>query len=311
MTEEQLFNSIRLERNPHALLLSGPVGAGKRELARRLAALYCTGEPDIARLRNEPNYLEFGEQPILMEAVRTLTASARMTGFNGGRRAYVLIDAHRMSPQVQNALLKTIEEPPRDALFVLTGSEAGVLSTIRSRCAVVRIGAGAEEDIKAGLVNAGVPGERAALAASLAGGVPGLAARYAADGYLAFRAEAVELLKTLLFGVPPLLELPKLLSSDQGGEEKRAQIDNASDILTVWESLLADALRLSSGETAIRNFDYQALAGRIRQSFTIGAIQGMIDKVLEAETKLFYRPNAAFLMDAAAIGVAECKEKIG
>lgn len=309
MTEENLFESIRLDRNPHAILLSGPVGASKRALARKLAAYYCTGERDLSRLTNEPNYLEYGEDTISMDNVRALNASAHMTAFNSGRRAYVLIDAHKMSPQVQNALLKTIEEPPRDALFILTGSETGVLKTIRSRCAVVRIGAEKLGDIADALEAAGVEKERAKLAALLSDGVEGLAVRYAADGYLAFRAEAAGALEGILFGASGLLLLAKLLSNDQDLAEKPTALSNAADTLTVWKLILSDALRLAAGDAEIRNSDCFKLVGRIRQSFTIRAIQGMINKVAEAEANLIYRPNAALTLDAVAVGLAECKEK--
>ena len=107
--QERLLRSIIEDRVPHAILISGPEGSGRRELARRAAALYCLGEDAPERLANNPNYLEVGDGAVKVEDIRTLLASAAMQGFNGGRRAFVFLNAQNMSAQIQNTLLKTLE----------------------------------------------------------------------------------------------------------------------------------------------------------------------------------------------------------
>ena len=130
---ERLLEAIAQGRAPHALLITGPEGSGRRELARRAAALYCFGEDAPQRLVNCPNYTETGTAAVKVDDIRALLSSAAMQGFNGGRRAFVFLNAHNMSAQIQNTLLKTLEEPHADTMLILTGNEFGLLPTIRSR----------------------------------------------------------------------------------------------------------------------------------------------------------------------------------
>ena len=62
------------------------------------------------------------------------------SALEAGRRVVVIENAERMTPQAQNALLKSLEEPDESTRFILTASgDAGLLSTVRSRCRVVRV----------------------------------------------------------------------------------------------------------------------------------------------------------------------------
>ena len=153
----------------HALLIAGPEGSGKTALARRAAAAYCFSSPDdTARLLHCPDYRELGDSAIGVAEVRELIENLAAQSFSHGRRACVLKNAHRMTPQAQNALLKTPEAPPADTLLLLTGAEMGLLPTIRSRCAVWRLGAKPLKAVQAALVSEGVAEADAALAAGWA-----------------------------------------------------------------------------------------------------------------------------------------------
>lgn len=313
MNEQKLIESLSSERSPHAILLCGAAGAGKRELARRLAAAHILGAPDERLLVNNPNYMELGELPIRVEEVRALTASANMAGFDGGKRAFCLIDAHRMSPQAQNALLKTLEEPPSGALFLLTGTELGLLATIRSRCAIVRLGAQPETALAEALISRGVAEADAHLAASLSGGVPGLARLYATEAYQAFRKEGLDCLEQALFGAPPFAEAAKLSGSGlflkKGMEAKKSDGEAAKYLLLLFETVLRDALFLKLNVRLPSQSDLGPLPVKIAHRFTISAIQGMITQMGKAVEKLFYRANPVFTLDAALICLSEYKEK--
>lgn len=142
-------------RLPHALLLRGPEGVGKYRFARRMvSALLCERQefetrpcgdcrgchlvaadshPDLHALAPPE-----GKHQIGIDQVRSLIERIGLTPQYGGRKTVIVSPAERMTRAAANTLLKTLEEPPGDALFVLVAHRAGALpATIRSRCQIV------------------------------------------------------------------------------------------------------------------------------------------------------------------------------
>ena len=115
--------------------------------------------------------------------------------------------------------------------------------------------------------------------------------------------EALSLLEKILLGPGAVLETAELIN-----REKETALDSAREVLSVWELVLRDALLFQLGQSNFRSRDALALVERIGKRFTIRAVQGMIDKIIQAQTKLVYRPNAAFTLDAAVVGLSEYKE---
>ncbi len=299
--DETLFRCLAGGRCPHAILLAGPEGSGKAQLARRLASVYCLGVDAPERLSNCPNYTELIGANVAVQQVRDLMASAAATSFDGGKRAFVLIDAHRIAPQSQNALLKTLEEPPADTLVILTGNEPGLLPTIRSRCMVWRIGAQPLEEIARNIAASDADSNAAMLAALAADGVIGLARFYASPEGSVFRQQGCTLLEKALFDVSPFADAEALLLEDTPKEGRRRKLDSEKlrRLLIIWESLLRDGLALRCGVdvSALRNPDAQALTQRIAGCFTDGQIQGMIEMLGKTVRQLGFHANPGLLLD--------------
>lgn len=146
-------------RMPHALLVTGPVGVGKRRLVAALSHSLMCARPDEGGLAcghcrecellaagTHPDYLEIGPDPesksdeIRVDAIRRLTASDALTAHRGGHKVTVLDPAQNMNLNAANSLLKTLEEPSPDTLLCLVCEQPGRLpATIRSRCQELRV----------------------------------------------------------------------------------------------------------------------------------------------------------------------------
>lgn len=148
-------------RVPQAILLEGEKGLGKRTLARLIAAA-CVCEDEARRPCTACNAcrkaLTGGHADIMIveggaaarsfgvDKIRAVRSDASILPNEAERKLYLLFQAHQMTEQAQNALLKILEEPPAYAHFILTCESArSLLETVRSRTAMIRL-AGVEEE---------------------------------------------------------------------------------------------------------------------------------------------------------------------
>ena len=138
--EAQRLLEAALAAPSHAYLLSGPSGTGKLRHAERFAAALLDTRRHRIETRSHPDLfvLEAEGGSILIDRARELRRDLHMRPFEADRRVYLILDAHLLRTESANALLKSLEEPPAYAVFVLVSDHAErMLPTIRSRVAPV------------------------------------------------------------------------------------------------------------------------------------------------------------------------------
>jgi len=180
------------------------------------------------------------EPEIRVGQVRNLVAEVAGAPFEARRRVFVVDDAHGMNESSQNALLKSLEEPPpRSHLILVTARPQGLRQTIRSRCQVLRFGPLGRSAVAAFLTEQqGVAEEEARLRAGLAAGSLGAALAFESEGYKTLR----EGLLSLLEGVGDLDALARMEQA-----EVLEQAEDPAFLLTTLRSLLRDLAALRAG----------------------------------------------------------------
>jgi DNA polymerase III subunit delta' len=184
---ETLRLALAHGRLHHAYLFVGATGLGKKTIGLSLAkAIHCSvasgdfcGEcADCARIQdgNHPDVRLIeplaGKKEISIQQIRELEKELNLRSFSGNRKIVILDPATLMNLSAQNALLKTLEEPPRDSLVILIAPSVGeLLPTLRSRCLRVSFAPLARDQVAAFLVSEKkVPVEEAKLLAAMSMG---------------------------------------------------------------------------------------------------------------------------------------------
>jgi DNA polymerase-3 subunit delta' len=192
---------------PHALLLAGPAGLGKRDFLQRFVrGLLCARPRDgeacgqcrtclLLDAGTHPDYMtvSYGlrkdgvqRKEIVVDQVRELSARLAMASQFGGWQVVVIDPADAMNAAAANALLKTLEEPsPQTLLLLVADAPWRLPQTIRSRCQRIEFQLPSPAEAMDWLAAQGVADPTAALEA--AGGTPGLARAWAEQGALARR----------------------------------------------------------------------------------------------------------------------------
>jgi DNA polymerase-3 subunit delta' len=280
-----LSSAIARATLPPTLLFVGASGVGKFVVARAVAAtLNCTspvrdreGLPvdacgqcrsceRISRgvhvdvLTLEPD----DRASIKIDVVRDVLDRTGYRPFEGRRRVVTIRDADALEDQAQNALLKSLEEPPPSTVFILTTAVPGVLlPTVRSRCMHLRFGRLTTDEVRQVLErDHGLGAEEAQETAALADGSVGHALALNSNDLAVLRDLALQLLRQSAASgaVASRLQAAATLVGASRNERSRAEV---SLVLRIVSSMLRDIELLNTG-VDVRSLAHPALVDDLR-----------------------------------------------
>ena len=259
---EHLQNAIQMKKVSHAYILDGEEGAGKMMLARAFAqTLQCErggtepcGECHSCKQAlsgNQPDIITVShEKPasIGVEDIRgQLCGDIQIKPYSSPYKIYIVDEAEKMTVQAQNALLKTIEEPPAyGVILLLTTNADAFLPTILSRCVTLKLRPVKSEVIRAYLMEKyQIPDYQADVCTAFARGNVGKAERLAqSEQFAELKDHLIHLLRHLRD-----MEIYELTEAVRSASEYKAEIGDYLDLMALWfrDVLLFKATRQIDG----------------------------------------------------------------
>ena len=312
-----ISSAVENNRVSHAYMLNGERGSGKKMLANLFAmTLLCeTGDnepcgkchsckqaesgnhPDIIRVTHEkPN-------SISVDDIRTqVNNTVDIKPYQGPYKVYIIPQADMMTPQAQNAILKTIEEPPSYAVFLLlTENAETLLPTINSRCVMLKLRNIKDTLIKKYLMeNLEIPDYKADMCTAFAQGNMGRAIMLAnSDHFNEIREEAVQLLKHI-----SEMELNEIVAAVKNISVYKLEITDYLDIIMIWyrDVLLYKATK--EIDKVVFKDQLQSIKEQARKSSYEG-IELILESLEKAKARLKANVNFDLVMELLFLTIKE------
>ena len=299
----------------HAYLLEGTHGVGKKTLANAFVKTLlcqapiegpngqqdCCGRcqscrsfdhdnhPDVKRIRTLPDKNTISVKQIRDELVKDIS----IRPYGGQYKIYLIEEAERLTVEAQNAMLKTLEEPPAYGLIIMMAeSAAAFLPTILSRCVKISLQPLDSKVVKAELGRRGVESGKAGIAAAFAQGSIGQALKLCED-------ENFEEMRTELFQflsrVPQLSQL-EVMKGSQLWDQFKSEQEALFSLLLIWYRDILVYQETRDPAQILCADQLETIASMASYYENRKLIQ-ITDKVLDIHKKLKANANAALAID--------------
>jgi DNA polymerase-3 subunit delta' len=311
-----LQNAISAGKISHAYIFHGEEGMGKKSLALAFAKTLqciekkstpCNDCKSCKQLEggNHPDILWITHEKVSIgvDDIRTqVNADIQVIPYQSLYKIYIIDSADMMTENAQNALLKTIEEPPEYAIILLLArSTQNLLPTILSRCVVLDLKPIDRQQIKEYLMNKlHIPDYIAEIAADFSGGNIGKAIKYASsDDFASKKEDVFHILRYI-----DDMKLHEIISGIKTISENKSSINDYIDLMMLW---FRDVLMLKATKDPnllLFKDEYQVIKKQAKTR-SYEEIENIIKSMNEAKAKLKANVNLDITIELMLISIKE------
>ncbi|MDE6747879.1 MAG: DNA polymerase III subunit delta [Lachnospiraceae bacterium] len=315
--KEHLQNAISMNKVSHAYIINGERSSGKEFVAKVFAkTLQCEkggteacGECHSckqAQSGNQPDIIYIShEKPntISVEDIRAqINNDIVIKPYSSPRKVYIMNEGEKMTPQAQNALLKTLEEPPEYAvILILTTNVDSLLPTVLSRCVVLNMKPVPDKKVKEFLMKElEVPDYKADICVAFARGNIGKAKMLASsEEFDKVKEEAITLVKYIND-----MEISEIVKAIKKISEYKFEITDYLDILSVWyrDVLLFKATK--DANSMIFRDEIQYIR-KVADRSTYEGIETIVKALQQAKRRLDANVNFDLTMELLLLTIQE------
>lgn len=296
--KKYLTNSLRKNKINHAYMFEGIDGIGKKKFAGELAKILLNTE----NVDSSPDYININADgsSIKIAQIRKLQTDIIIKPHKE-YKIYIINEAEKMTVEAQNALLKTLEEPPEYAIMILiTSNKERLLDTIKSRCEIIKFLPIPLLDLKRYLIDKGIEEQRAQLLSVFSRGSIEKALELSESADFAIMREDIQsYIQTILDKkIIDILEIPANM------DKYKKEIIS---ILDIFVNYFRDMMMLKENvdKSMIINADKIVFIQNMSKKITYSQVSKIIDIIEDTKTKIRSNCNFNISIQVMALNIYE------
>lgn len=296
--KKYLTNSMRKNKINHAYMFEGIEGIGKKKFTAELSKILLNSE----NVDSSPDYINIypDGSSIKIAQIRKLQTDIIIKPHKD-YKIYIVNDAEKMTIEAQNALLKTLEEPPGYAIMILiTSNKEALLDTIKSRCEIIKFLPISLLDLKNYLMKNGVDEQRAQLLATFSRGSIEKALELSESAEFAIMREDIQsYIQTILDkNIIDILEIPNNM------DKYKKEVINILDMMVNY---FRDMMLLKEkvNKSMIINSDKITFIQNMSKKITYSQVSRIIDIIEETKRKIKSNCNFNISIQVMALNIYE------
>ena len=296
--KKYLTNSIKKNKINHAYMFEGIDGIGKRKFSQELSKILL----DIDNIENSPDYINIypDGNSIKIAQIRKLQTDIIVKPHKK-YKIYIINQAESMTIEAQNALLKTLEEPPEYAIIILiTSNKEALLDTIKSRCEIIKFLPISILDLNNYLINKGIDKNRAQLLSTFARGSIEKAIELSESSDFAIMRDDIQTYIEIMLDkdIIDILEIPTSM------EKYKKDIMSILDmIINYFRDMML--LKEKVDKSMIINIDKLTFIQNMSKKITYSQVSKIIDIIEDIKIKIRSNCNFNISIQVMALNIYE------